>query len=630
MSFAQSSIVATPDWGVRITITPSTYVITYRPSEFWVAADTLNDYVDVNHDGPFSYLEFFHDIYDHLEDLGRPELPFYSLSLQLPDASSIATIASVTPYISNHSHVHLPHYYVPSQNRPENSTDNTVHFDATYYYSGGVIPPMADLSSTYSYVGTSGVDLTINPFEYYPHHNEIIVPDSIQIVVKIQSKSSLLDMVNHYIEKDCYYDAVTFYDTYAGLDLKFEKQCLGDYVILTEKQYLNDLDAFVQHKTYWGYNVSMYDVDTENLTNEKEIRTFLYNLYQKDQKIRFLLLVGSLKKIPTSAGVDSIVNNPPTDIYYACLEEPTISDEPNLYPEIYVGRWLVNNSYELNCTMKKTMTSENVFRYTTLCDAELFSGDSTGTRQFNRNVNWISNKVLSVMSYPNTYHLGSSFSSPLNAKLRMQTRIHNDTTWLFYYRGHGGRYTIDPPYDMQIYDFSLNSYAYLGFAFACRLGDVYHNCFAKEWLCYNGKGGPIYYASTTSSDRSCNNNHSKRVFKMLKKNVNMHIAQMTVGGSNKYYGSLRSSSERRNQIKRYMLYGDPSLFIWGQESTAPYRSPQRNNDTNTTNDDAIEYVYDINGRLFGVGNGSDIMQSVPNGIYIIYNSNENSYTKIVK
>jgi len=45
MSFAQPSIVATPDWGVRVKITPSTYVITYRPSEFWVAADTLNDYV---------------------------------------------------------------------------------------------------------------------------------------------------------------------------------------------------------------------------------------------------------------------------------------------------------------------------------------------------------------------------------------------------------------------------------------------------------------------------------------------------------------------------------------------------------------------------------------------------------
>ena len=386
MSYAQSSIVATPDWGVRVEITPNTYIITYRPSEFWVATDTLNDYVDVNNEGPFSYLEFFHDIYDHLEDLGRPELPFYSLSLQLPDASSIATIASVTPYISNHSYIHLPYFYVPCQDRDETSPDNTIHFDATYYYSGGVIPPMADLSSTYSFVGTSGVDLTINPFEYYPHHNEIIVPDSIQIVVKVQSNSSLLDMVHHYIEKDCYYDAIMFYDTYAGLEIKFEKECLGDFVILTEKQYLDDLDAFVQHKTYWGYNVSIYDVETEGLNDEKDIRTFLHNLYQKEQKIRFLLLVGSLNKLPTSDGVNGDSNNPPTDIYYACLEEPSISDEHNLYPEIYVGRWLVNNDNELNYTMKKSMISEDVFRYTTLCHAELFSGDGNGENKFNKNV----------------------------------------------------------------------------------------------------------------------------------------------------------------------------------------------------------------------------------------------------
>lgn len=48
MSFAQSSIVATPDWGVRVEITPYTYIITFRPSEFSVATDTLNDYGNGN------------------------------------------------------------------------------------------------------------------------------------------------------------------------------------------------------------------------------------------------------------------------------------------------------------------------------------------------------------------------------------------------------------------------------------------------------------------------------------------------------------------------------------------------------------------------------------------------------
>lgn len=626
MSFGQSSLVATPDWGVRIQVTPNQYIITYRPSEFRIVNDSLNDYVDMNQNGPFCYLDFVQDIYDLLEDPGRPELPFYSLSLQVPDTSSIASIVNITRYVSNKNHIILPYNYIPSQDRVESSTDNTLYFDSAYYASNGTSFPIAELSPTYSFVRTAGVELTINPFEYSPHHNEIIVPDSIRIVVSVESNSNLVSMVNQYVGQDCPQDAIMYYDTYAGLNLVDFDECLGDYIILTEKQYRDELVEFVQHKSNWGYNVFIYDVETENLDDATDIRTFLFHLYHNSSNPRFLLLVGSLDKIPASAGVMDNMNNPPTDIYYACLEKLSITDETNLYPEIYVGRWLVNNTRELNNVMQKSMDNENVFRYTTLCHAELFSGTGNGKKMFKNNVKTISSKVLSPMNYPNAYHLGTDTNVDSST---MKQIIHNDTTWLFYYRGHGGSDRIGSPYNLPVSGFYKQSYAYLGLGFACSMGDVYCDCFAKNWLCNENRGGPIYFASTTSSNRCCNNNHSKRIFRMLKNNRNMHIAQMTVGGSNKYYGSLRTSSERKKQIKKYMLYGDPSLFIWGAESSVPYRLPQQTNHS-STDGDAVEYVFDINGRLLGIGNSIEILQNIPHGVYIIYNSTENTHVKILK
>lgn len=624
ISFSQSSIVVTPDWGVSLKITSNEYIITYRPSNFRIEIDSLSDYSDDNNYGPFSYLDFYYDIYDYLEDSGRPELPFYSMSLHIPNMSSVATITNIKPYFSDSSYFYLPYSYVPCQNRLETSNDNTLYFDTVFYDSNNEIKPYAYLSPKYSFVGTIGIDLTINPFMYNPIHNEIIIPDSIQIIINV-SNANLLNMINDFVSKDSFHDAYLFYDTYSGLDYN-NNESYGDYIILTENQYRDDLDTFIQHKTDLGYNVIMYDLETEGLTKSSEIRSFLYNLYQNNSDIRFLLLVGSLNKIPTSAGVQNDYNNPPTDIYYACLEDSIISNEGNLYPEIYVGRWLVNNERELYFTMQKTIKNENEFRYNTLCHSELFSGKGKGEKKFNKNVKWISNKVLSVMNYPHAYHLGNS---GLNAK-SMKDIIAHDTTWLFYYRGHGGIYSYGSPYDLNVSSFPNNSYSYLGFAFACDMGNVYYNCFAKNWLCSENKGGPFYYASTTESYRSCNNNQSKRIFKMLKKDFNMHIAQMIVCGNNKYYGGLSTSSYRRNQIKKYVLFGDPSLLIWGQESSIPYRMPQNNISPFSSDDNSVEYVYDINGKLIGIGSGFDIIQNAPMGIYIIYNSKDNTCLKILK
>ncbi|MCQ2346293.1 MAG: C25 family cysteine peptidase, partial [Paludibacteraceae bacterium] len=543
MSLAQSSILATPDWGVKIEITPYQYIITFRPSEYEIVNDTLDDFIDVNHNGPFCHLQFTQDIYDHLENIGQAELPFYSLSLQLPDAADIALINSITPYLSDRNIIQLPYLYVPSQNRMESSYNNNVFFDSNYYSSNGATSTIASISSTYSYVGTAGVELTIHPFDYDPYNNKIIIPDSIKIVVDVHSDENLLDMINHYSAHECTNDATIFYDTYAGLEVENHNECLGEYIILTEDKYRNDLQSFVQHKNNLGYIVSMYDVETEHLSSADDIRQFLYNLYHKhNDKPRFLLLVGNLSKIPTSAGIENDDNNPPTDIYYACLEESSINDERNLYPELYVGRWLVKNNDELKAIMQKTIISENVFRYTTLCHASLFSGDGQGARKFNNNVKWISNKVLSTLNYPNAYYLGNNSGITSNT---MQSIIAADTTWLFYFRGHGGININGSPYVLRVNDFYSNSYAYLGFSFACWMGNVYQNCFAKKWLCDTQKGGPLYFASTTMSYRDCNNHHSKRIFKMLKSDCNMHIAQMTVGGSNKYYGSLCTSVQRK-------------------------------------------------------------------------------------
>ena len=66
---------------------------------------------------------------------------------------------------------------------------------------------------------------------------------------------------------------------------------------------------------------------------------------------KYILLIGD--EIPYSTGELNNISNPPTDMYYACVDEYYTENE-DITPDIYVGRWPVHNTAELEYIILKS------------------------------------------------------------------------------------------------------------------------------------------------------------------------------------------------------------------------------------------------------------------------------------
>ena len=628
---AQTHIEFSPDEGVTVRINPQGYTITFQTSDYFIENVEIDDDIQET----FSCIHFDQDIYSTYDYEGRAELPYYSLDLQVPnDCQSISLSCSA----NEKGEEYLDYPYLPAQGIIEGNVDESyIMLDQLYYNSNGTgwNDEIAYNTNIYHYMNTSGFSLVIHPFRYKTLHSKLLIRDIIEISITIESEISLIDMYNDYISGNHYDDAINYYDTYKSSHPDtFNPNDKGKYAILTTDTYHDKIDGyFGTHKTVYGYDVITYTIENDIDQNRDkkaspdEIRKFIYYIWHDENtRPRFILLAGNFDDFPFSAGELLNADNPPTDIYYACIENGYGNfTEPNLHPDVHIGRWVFNSPDELDEIMDKTVLRETDIPN---LDIALFSGTGQGQRKFYRANQWVVNKVLKKSNYNYTNYDGRNGFS----KSHMQSELSDK--WMFVYRGHANTCAIGEPYEFYSWEIeSVN--AIFGFGFACLLNspiDPYNETpLGINWLIDPYGGGPVFYAATTASIRSCNNKLEKQIFKMLQKDRNMTIAQMINGGTNNYYNRKSNSSRKAIQIKKYMLLGDPSLYIWGtsyatglpqtrtvQARNKPISTPS-NVETNIEhmNEVALVNVYNMSGQLIAHTQDLATMPQLVNGMYLL-------------
>jgi hypothetical protein len=245
-----------------------------------------------------------------------------------------------------------------------------------------------------------------------------------------------------------------------------------------------------------------------------------------------------------------------------------------------------------------------------------------------------------------------SFQSDDAAYRRLKSYLEDDNnnpTWMFIYDGHantGGIYSYDFYYSLyynintidRVTNSSLDLQPF-GFGFACLLGNIYaNNNFAREWLTCT-EGGVTFLGATTESFLDPDRDFSRLLFEQIKdKRPIMTIGELVGNAKAKYYHADKEGYRRR-QAKKYVLYGDPSLYLFGLDVENPYPRPRPlmpekksiNHDVNIEGLDNVEsiYIYSITGQLLRVSFNQQIdLQGLPAGIYtIVLNSNNNCITK---
>jgi hypothetical protein len=164
-----------------------------------------------------------------------------------------------------------------------------------------------------------------------------------------------------------------------------------DYVIITTENLYNAVTSstFIGWKTLIGFNVKIVNITDSEITSQlgqdlpEKIRNFLRSYYP-EWGIKYVLIVGNHATIPMRYCYPDPTNHRfdifdytsgevPTDYYYADLSESDSDswdydsdgyygeygqDQPDFYPEVYVGRIPTNTKSRITYTLDKLVTFE--------------------------------------------------------------------------------------------------------------------------------------------------------------------------------------------------------------------------------------------------------------------------------
>ena len=612
--------------GLTLSQTNHSYHIHYSNSEYQVRDTVLRDY---NQSPVFSYVKFNPDYYDYVGENCSPMYPAYTLHLELP--ANATNIRLVVNSIS-HSNITLPHLYVPLQLTKTGDIEN-ICYDSTLYFTESLLDHYyADwykLGQKYTRIFSKGVDFTFYPLHYHANGvTEIMTEADFDIIFEGDNLENLYNRPE--------VTAMHYFDNYLDLSLfrPIETPLVNDdgYLIITERQYQDSINYFKDYKESLGYRVFVKYVDDIS-SNPDSIRRSIISFYT-GHHVKYVLLAGSLNKIPFSYGERESFTNPPSDIFYSCLENLHMDKQTDYHTNVYVGRWDVYNKEELSHIMRKTINSELHMYSNNSHRIASFSGTDNPKLSNIEQAKWVKTNVINASQplFSVAHYLMGQFydgryasTSPSSYQdIKIELEDTDYPLWMFMYFGHGNSSMLGSPYlfsNTHINRCSNSDLPYqpFAFSFACDNADLFiSDNFSHNWLTETN-GGITIFAATESTIIECNKWFSRKIFSpLVELQPTMTIGELVYNAKDKYYYADQVPY-RRNHIAKYILLGDPSLYIHGLNIPDDrLNSPLKTSSNEESTEVNKVKIWNINGILLEETSYANYMNSnLLDGVYII-------------
>lgn len=614
--------------GITLDQNTFSYVIHFSMPDFEEVEDTIiaegNEYI-------YSRIRpYGNDAFDYLDEDGRPSLPFCALDLILPSMASSCQVSSVQ--INNTTTITLNHDYTPAQSHAEQ--DDILSYDTNYYGSYDNTWYWQDYQmEEYTRGIYRGLTFSFFPCHYEPSQRELeIITD---VVFEITWEDHGLDSYLSFLSEDDR-QAYVYFDNFLTLpnEILLIPPIDGDgYLIIYADRWSGEssLWEFVSHKENLGYNVFTASLSETGYTPD-EIRTYIKEIFDvPENKLKYVLLVGDVSELPFSMGDDGNDDNPPTDVYYASLDENSISNQDwDITPDIYIGRWPVTTNNQLFNIVEKTISQDiNLGNYSPNRVA-IFTGSGNYEDSFYKDGKYIYDYVICDFGYySGVLFDGRTLSSSAPYILENELEGHNGGyTWMFVYTGHGLSSQLGEPYFIGTSNISnivtsTLPYQSFGFGFACELGNIFETYnFCRSWIGLS-EGGVTFMGATTSTYVWPDRYLSRKMFNQLENKPIMTIGEFVANGKDKYFNACRIHNRFR-QAKKYVLYGDPSLYLYGLDfdnhtpHAKPYRDILDSEVSKQTGEIVNMSIYTQLGQLLFSGESENIhIQELPSGTYVV-------------
>lgn len=520
--------------------------------------------------GSFSIIRFDGDGgFIEMSSIGRPALPVKNVNLQIPvgvnnvEYHVIQEVPTDLLELSDsYTYLQLQYPYYPAQEVFEDSTIvysvNEDLYRADVWYGCNATNNVA-VSEIYHYLGCAGISVNLLPVEYNPNKGIVRVPKRIRVKVDVP-----LGALNEEVLLKS--NPVTFFDSWWSFCVPITFGRKSRLLIVTLPEFEEAMNEYRNYKSAVGYDVEL--IADESFCKSSILRDTLFDRYHSTKRPDFVLIVGDPTYIPYSSGVRDKYLNPPTDIYYACLEKTDISKEP-MSPDVCVGRWPVSDESEIhNIALKTIRFEQEIIHYN--CSVSLFSGIGSGKNIVFRNIKAVADDLKNRMKNVYLYD-GRSFNEDTQAARSAMISTLKDNAWIFEYRGHGWYDRFSIPYDFTVWYCPASTICPITFSLSCLTNAMYmydgklQPSLGMRWLRNSHeKGGVTFLGATTESDRFENNYMNKKIFGRLAR-IDMNdrcVGNFIYNGMMDYYSSCKVVS-RRHQVEKYVLMGDPSMFMSG-------------------------------------------------------------------
>ena len=308
---------------------------------------------------------------------GEPMIPSAAANILIPYGKNVAEIiveTGMNTKIGNNLNI-IPACKAVSISKSRLDENIVIKKDESIYSADKNYPGVSFTKiGTYAFRGYLILVLELFPVQYNPKTGDAFFYEHMDVTVKTiddKSKNALYRGRDETIREKI--DNPEVMDTYPLLTPSLDEDY--DLLILTTDQLQYSFIPLKEAHDADGVNTVIRTLTDVGSTSQEDIRIYIRDFYN-NYGIEYVLLGGDsdvvpVRKLWTEVNDGAIVDNLPSDVYYACLDGPYNYDgdskwgEPNdgedggdvdLVAEVYVGRACVGSISEVDNFVNKTLT----------------------------------------------------------------------------------------------------------------------------------------------------------------------------------------------------------------------------------------------------------------------------------
>jgi len=481
--------------------------------------------------------------FKYTDGIGKPELPIMAFYMAVADPAQLPRF-ELLQKVEEHFAFDNPLYpaQIPwAKSRPLSQRPFSIN--AEYYNSEGVKAPFANVDEVIDMRGVPVVRIEIAPFYYNPRLNTVTVVKQFSLKIKTDTGIKYSGLDSRAFEKYLKHVLINFTD--AIEPVRKERQ-YDEYLIITKPAFESDLAEFVRFRKN-RFNVTLVTTSSTG-TSTTRIESYIRGLNPLPS---FILLVGETGDIPMKSG--SASDYPKTDLYYSC------KDNSDYYPDMFLGRFSVSNSEQLDNVIYKTMFMES--NMPTIDKAGVFVGGVDENNGYTAEATH--NYIISTHFIPDSYDCKKIYmNSGQGSEAEYKRNMNSGVIWNIY-SGHGspttwtvgaGNFSSFDAADVQGLT-NATSFPY-SCAFACNTGSMTTSeCISEAWVRTNKHGAVTHIGASVTSYWEGDDDMERGMVDAIYDDTNpvTSIAgSMTAGKAN-------VGSSRRRYFEMYNLMGDPAL-----------------------------------------------------------------------